>query len=1053
MPNYRRYKSSITNNTNIYGIMGGLASVRLNGVSDTNRATSKLTIPSDPVKGLAYMREHNLLSVNPQCTGGVGRLRSIGCGCCNSSGSLPPPPPAKPKFYKCVSGNCVFCGNMAKSDCSFTLAQCNGSCAPPPPLDSSCVCNNGIPAPDASCTTPNENICASCNVGYHLEDSSCVKNGCTCKNGTPAKDASCTTNGSNICASCSGAYHLDNSFSCVRNLCDCSHGIPADGSSCTTNGSNICASCSGGYHLNSANQCIHISEWGCSGGAVGDCAPPFPIPTTCPPSTTSSQTIKDYIIKYQHVGGAFTGDPSGYGICVDPQSRTPQGCTPGEKGEITCGTLYDISCQSDTNCVSGGSYPRDLSCSWFPIKKYIPLYTQKHASFSRTNVNSPLTLCNSNLYSSTPSETLDCDGLTVDASAMDNLAFFIRQADLSHSQTYPHSLTDASSALHILNKINEQYHKNVVVGDNEGYRCKAYELQNILQSGWKKCDTSGCITYYNQAFGGKQVNNTKGCGWWGRGVIQTTGPCNFGKLQKTLSANPSYHKKFNLCKTPELICNSAKYPEIKWLAGFNYWIFNIQNGAGRFDWSKDWSFNDALSKAASDDTADCSSCSYALNVDPAVQYNIVNNCYTTSSKAGNTGCSGEQPYDISNRLHYQPPNSVPLRCQPGKSCWTDSSANDLVKFMNAGSGLVNRGCPKLLCKTGVVDAAAARLKYSQIALSILNKAHTGHPDASSLLHIIDDAKSDFEQNILHTYGGEGVAPISTYDFDGFKTALTAAITNGMGANNDKFYDASNSSRSSMMMAKINLASFLGQSMQETLQYGACDENNWTEGEAVDMAAGICNSFTDKEACNANTGQAGICEYDDDASVCRQSIYGTGNWSCETNGPGKKCPNDPKTNIVGGGLPTNFKYYQSTSACGQLGQKYSALTCDDACDTEYLSSRTITASTSAVWTGAPGPLVNNANDGANERYYWDNLAPPYPHHELVSWLPSGDTQINCRCTHPDCSAANYANHAATPTCDDYCTSKLPGATVDFIPPGPYSGRPHTLVYCVPPDVPT
>ena len=201
-------------------------------------------------------------------------------------------------------------------------------------------------------------------------------------------------------------------------------------------------------------------------------------------------------------------------------------------------------------------------------------------------------------------------------------------------------------------------------------------------------------------------------------------------------------------------------------------------------------------------------------------------------------------YQFSNAIHYLPDTAVAPLCI--SSCWTDASDNSLVQFMNACSGLVNRGCPSLTCPAGVVDAAPGRLKNSQIALAILNKAHIQNPHAQSLLDIIDYIEDDFKQQITRTYGGQGMAPISTYDFAGFKKALTTVIIDGLGKNKDKFFDASNSSPSSMRMAKINLACFLGQSMQETLQYGACDENNWTEGEAVDMGAGICRNIPNSE---------------------------------------------------------------------------------------------------------------------------------------------------------------------------------------------------------------
>ena len=72
-----RNAASISNNTNIFGIMGGLAP--LQGVPASvrccykDRVATKQVIPLAPAPGLAYMKQKSLLSVNPQATGGVGR--------------------------------------------------------------------------------------------------------------------------------------------------------------------------------------------------------------------------------------------------------------------------------------------------------------------------------------------------------------------------------------------------------------------------------------------------------------------------------------------------------------------------------------------------------------------------------------------------------------------------------------------------------------------------------------------------------------------------------------------------------------------------------------------------------------------------------------------------------------------------------------------------------------------------------------------------------------------------------------------------------------------
>jgi len=76
--------------------------------------------------------------------------------------------------------------------------------------------------------------------------------------------------------------------------------------------------------------------------------------------------------------------------------------------------------------------------------------------------------------------------------------------------------------------------------------------------------------------------DVEGCCWWGRGVIQTSGICNFGKLNYFLGAGaasdgrPSRYPQVDFCKDPEIICSSPEYKELKWIAGEFYWMESVQ---------------------------------------------------------------------------------------------------------------------------------------------------------------------------------------------------------------------------------------------------------------------------------------------------------------------------------------------------------------------------------------------------------------------------------------------------------------------------------------------
>mmetsp|Transcript_28712 Transcript_28712/g.60380 ORF Transcript_28712/g.60380 Transcript_28712/m.60380 type:complete len:514 (-) Transcript_28712:81-1622(-) len=92
-------------------------------------------------------------------------------------------------------------------------------------------------------------------------------------------------------------------------------------------------------------------------------------------------------------------------------------------------------------------------------------------------------------------------------------------------------------------------------------------------------------------------SDVEGCCWWGRGVIQTTGPCNFGRLNYYLGARAadegrsSKYPDIDFCKEPEAICSSQKYPELKWIAGLFYWLDQVQEYS-----VGGWSYKDNLKK-------------------------------------------------------------------------------------------------------------------------------------------------------------------------------------------------------------------------------------------------------------------------------------------------------------------------------------------------------------------------------------------------------------------------------------------------------------------------
>lgn len=91
--------------------------------------------------------------------------------------------------------------------------------------------------------------------------------------------------------------------------------------------------------------------------------------------------------------------------------------------------------------------------------------------------------------------------------------------------------------------------------------------------------------------------DVEGCCWWGRGVIQTTGVCNFGKLNFFLGkrahdeGRESPYPTIDFCQDPGAICASQEFTELKWIAGLFYWVETVQP----YD-SQGWNYMDELHK-------------------------------------------------------------------------------------------------------------------------------------------------------------------------------------------------------------------------------------------------------------------------------------------------------------------------------------------------------------------------------------------------------------------------------------------------------------------------
>merc|ERR1712150_231501 len=99
-------------------------------------------------------------------------------------------------------------------------------------------------------------------------------------------------------------------------------------------------------------------------------------------------------------------------------------------------------------------------------------------------------------------------------------------------------------------------------------------------------------------FNQSERTDVEGCCWWGRGPIQTTGTCNYGKLNFYMgkraadAGRPAIFPDVDFCKNPELICDPSGPPQLKWVVGLFYWLNSVQKYEQRgwryFDELKKW---------------------------------------------------------------------------------------------------------------------------------------------------------------------------------------------------------------------------------------------------------------------------------------------------------------------------------------------------------------------------------------------------------------------------------------------------------------------------------
>ena len=133
------------------------------------------------------------------------------------------------------------------------------------------TCDNGMPA-DGLPIIPDEEMCASCDARYVLENMLCREARYICEHGTPI-DASIDDGNHDVthCIACDSRYTLNESaLRCDANSYTCERGMPADGLPIIPD-EEMCASCDAGYVLE--NMLCRQARYICSNGTPIDDIP------------------------------------------------------------------------------------------------------------------------------------------------------------------------------------------------------------------------------------------------------------------------------------------------------------------------------------------------------------------------------------------------------------------------------------------------------------------------------------------------------------------------------------------------------------------------------------------------------------------------------------------------------------------------------------------------------------------------------------------------------------------------------------------------------------
>jgi len=318
--------------------------------------------------------------------------------------------------------------------------------------------------------------------------------------------------------------------------------------------------------------------------------------------------------------------------------------------------------------------------------------------------------------------------------------------------------------------------------------CMPRSTMDVPYTGYYDVDEGKVMTDYpyKNTYGRTDI---EGCCYWGRGALMVRGICTLGKLNyylgvgglaggggntttttTTTTANTPRYPTTDFCANPESICTGPQSREMRWVTSF-------------FDWTD---------RVQSYDDSDGSGWNYMNELKKFVLGGMIDDSFIHATSAILTkGC-------------HSPP------CSSSNS----ASANDVEGGNNGGFG------------TGsTIHLAEERVTNFNIALVALEAGRGELALLRGLIQYFTDREDIMATQILLSQTPQGkLYPSYRYQLSDFLSALTYISERGVGGR--KFYMGESNIHQGVRYGVVNAVLFLAQAYKESIQYDACDENNW-----------------------------------------------------------------------------------------------------------------------------------------------------------------------------------------------------------------------------------